>query len=80
MIEKIYIREAFQAFDETMKKMLDLGQASMPEHQFRAYRKMAMAIFANGKKRLTRTGSLTQGQGQSSLSEPTAKGVVTMDG
>lgn len=75
MTEKIYIREAFQAFDETMKKMLDLGQASMPEHQFRAYRKMAMSIFANGKKRLTRTG-----QGQSSLSEPTAKGVVTMDG
>lgn len=33
-----------------MRKILDLGQSSLPEHQFRAFRKMVMDFFAEGKR------------------------------
>ncbi len=43
-------QEVFQALEDLMKKTLDIGQTSLTEHQFRAFRKMVMDLFANSRR------------------------------
>lgn len=44
--------ELFQLIDSIMKQVLTLGQSSLPEHQFLAFRKMVLDYFAEGKRDL----------------------------
>lgn len=66
--------EVQQTLDRVMKQVLDLGQASLPEKQFLAFRKMVMDFFADGRR------SLNGFKGWCGSSKATAKGVVSMDG
>ena len=66
--------EVHQAFDKVMKQVLDLGQSSLPEKQFLAFRKMIMDFFADGKR------SLHGFKGRCGSSKPMAEGVVDMGG
>ncbi|GEM_PF-2660651 len=45
-------QEVFQAIETLMKKTLDIGQTSLSEHQFRAFRKMVMDVFAESRRSL----------------------------
>ncbi len=45
-----FIQVGMKAFDRVMKQILDLGQSSLSESQFMAFRKMAMDFFADGKR------------------------------
>lgn len=75
MDNNIKSKEVLLMMDQVMKQMLDLGQASLPEHQFQAFRKITMDFFADGKRCLTR-----RDKGRCGVSEQKAKGVVTMSG
>jgi len=66
--------EVHQTFDRVMKQVLDLGQSSLPEKQFLAFRKMIMDFFADGKR------SLYDFKGRCGSSKTMAKGAVDMDG
>lgn len=44
--------ELFQCLDSIMKQVLTLGQSSLPEHQYQAFRKMVLDFFAEGKRDL----------------------------
>ena len=44
------IQVGIRTFDKVMKQILDLGQSSLSESQFMAFRKMAMDFFADGKR------------------------------
>ncbi len=67
--------EVHQTLDRVMKQVLDLGQSSLPEKQFHAFRKMIMDFFADGKRSLHGGG-----MGRCGLSKTMAKGAVNMDG
>lgn len=69
--EEISIR----AFDKVMKQILDLGQSSLSENQFLAFRKMVMDFFADGRRSL-----IGLNQGRCGESKEMTKGAVTMDG
>ena len=69
--EEISIR----AFDKVMKQILDLGQSSLSENQFLAFRKMVMDFFADGRRSL-----IGENQGRCGESKAMTKGAVTMDG
>lgn len=45
-------KDVHYTFDTVMKRVLDLGQSSLPEKQFLAFRKMTMDFFADGKRSL----------------------------
>lgn len=68
------IKDVHQAFDTVMKRILDLGQSSLSEAQFQAFRKMTMDFFADGKRNLKRG----QNQGRYGSGKIMTKGVVTM--
>lgn len=65
--------EVHQTLDRVMKQVLDLGQSSLPEKQFHAFRKMIMDFFADGKRSLHGFN-----KGRCGSSKPMAKGVVNM--
>ncbi len=69
--------EVHQTLDRVMKQVLDLGQSSLPEKQFHAFRKMIMDFFADGKRSLHGFGVI---KGRCGSSKTMAKGVVDMDG
>lgn len=64
-----------RAFDKVMKQILDLGQSSLSENQFLAFRKMVMDFFADGKRSF-----MGVNQGRCGESKAMTKGAVTMDG
>jgi len=43
-------QKGLKTFDKIMKQILDLGQSSLPENQFQAFRKLTMDYFADGKR------------------------------
>ena len=43
---------SMKAFDKIMKQILDLGQSSLSDNQFQAFRKMTIDFFADGKRSL----------------------------
>ncbi len=47
--------QVHQTLDRVMKQVLDLGQSSLPEKQFHAFRKMIMDFFADGKRLILET-------------------------
>ncbi len=69
--EEISIR----AFDKVMKQILDLGQSSLSENQFLAFRKMVMDFFADGRRSV-----IGANQGRCGESKTMTKGAVNMDG
>lgn len=71
--KKLTSEGVHRILDQVMKQILDLGQTSLSEHQFRSFRKMTMDFFAEGKRNLN-------GRGRCGLSKEKTKGVVTMDG
>lgn len=42
--------KGMKTFDRIMKQILDLGQSSLSENQFQAFRKLTMDYFADGKR------------------------------
>lgn len=52
MDEKHHITIFFQVLNELMKRVLIIGQSSLSEHQYQAFRKMVLDIFADGKRDL----------------------------
>lgn len=68
-------KDVHHAFDKVMKRMLDLGQSSLSENQFQAFRKMTMDFFADGKRCLK-----TRDKGRCGFSNKETKGVVNMSG
>jgi hypothetical protein len=62
-------------FDQIMKQMLVLGQSSLSKSQFRAFRRMTMDLFADGKRILLGIKKDRCGE-----SKEMVKGVVKMDG
>ncbi len=52
MNEQIHREHVSKTLNEIMVRVLNLGQASVSEHQFRAYRKLVMDFFAEGKRNL----------------------------
>jgi hypothetical protein len=71
-IHHLKSQEVFQTLEDLMKKTLDIGQTSLTEHQFRAFRKLVMDLFAEGRRSL---------QGRcGEISKPKAKEAVTMSG
>ena len=69
--------EVHQTFDRVMKQVLDLGQSSLPEKQFLAFRKMIMDFFADGRRSLN---GFKGRCGNEQKSKTMAKGAVNMDG
>lgn len=67
--------QVHQTLDRVMKQVLDLGQSSLPEKQFHAFRKMIMDFFADGKRSLHH-----EGMGRCGTSKTMAKEAVNMDG
>ncbi|HCU24489.1 MAG TPA: hypothetical protein DF383_05680 [Deltaproteobacteria bacterium] len=43
-------QKGLKTFDRIMKQILDLGQSSLSESQFQAFRKLTMDYFADGKR------------------------------
>lgn len=73
---KLNAKDVHHTLDWLMKRQLDLGQSSLSEHQFKAYRKMTMDVFAEAKRDLARPGKGRCG----AECKDEAKGVVNMDG
>ncbi|MCP5468565.1 MAG: hypothetical protein H7A32_04775 [Deltaproteobacteria bacterium] len=69
-----FIQIGMKTFDKVMKQILDLGQSSLSENQFLAFRKMAMDFFADGKRSFQEME-----KGRCGESKNMAKGVVYMD-
>jgi hypothetical protein len=67
----INIIEIEQTMDMVMKKILTLGQSSLSESQYEAFRKLAMDYFQQGKRNL--------GKGRCGYMQSDGKGVVSMD-
>ena len=67
--------QVHQTLDRVMKQVLDLGQSSLPEKQFHAFRKMIMDFFVDGKRSLHH-----EGMDRCGASKTMAKGAVNMDG
>ena len=44
--------KTYKTLNDIMKKILDLSQSSLPENQFKAFRKIVMDYFAEGKRQL----------------------------
>lgn len=63
--------DVHQTLDTVMKQVLDLGQSSLSENQFRAFRKLVMDYFAEGKRQINK--------GRYGTCKSMAKGVVNMN-
>ncbi len=61
-------QEVFQTLEDLMKKTLDIGQTSLTEHQFRAFRKMVMDLFADSRRSLQgRCGATSKTKAQEAV-------------
>lgn len=72
---KFNAKDVHQTLDWVMKRILDLGQSSLPENQFQAFRKMTMDFFADGKRGLSH-----RDEGRCGPRKEATKGVVNMSG
>jgi hypothetical protein len=65
--------KGMKTFDRIMKQILDLGQSSLSENQFQAFRKLTMDYFADGKRSF-----LESGKGRCGESKEMAREAVSM--
>ena len=73
MIMQEWCKKGLKTFDEIMGQILALGQSSLPENQFKAFKKMAIDCFAGGKRSL-----LEMENGRCGESKGMMKRVVSM--